>query len=225
MNFALETFWNTSWRLIASTPGWVSLSWWASDPAPTIEETIERLERVRQQVCDREKALRERMESHRDRALVFAEKKQVREARMEIRLRLLYDNQVLAVQKTLTAIESHLVAIQSASLNREVFLALHDSSRALGKGSIQDDDMVDDVLDKLDEQHDRSREIMNIISTQPLDASSLTDDDVDAELKTLMARKCDATTVATSEEIINDMPCVPQDAIHPERVLLEEEEE
>ena len=143
---------------------------------------------------------------------------------MEIRLRLLYDNQVLAVQKTFTAIESHLVAIQSASLNREVFLALHDSSRALGKGSIQDDDMVDDVLDKLDEQHDRSREIMNIISTQPLDASSLTDDDVDAELKTLMATKCDATSVATSEEIINDMPCVPQDAIHPERVLLEEEE-
>ena len=206
MNFALETLWNTSWRILSVTPHWISLSWWASHPAPTIDETILRLERVREQVCNREKALRERMESHRDRALTYAEKKQVREARMEIRLRLLYDNQVLAVQKILTAIESHLVAIQSASLNREVFLALHDSSRALGNGGIQDDDMVDDVLEKLDEQHDRSREIMNIISTQPLDATSLTDDDVDAELKMLMDTNREVENGTT--DIISTMPCI-----------------
>ena len=128
---------------------------------------------------------------------------------MEIRLRLLYDNQVLAVQKILTAIESHLVAIQSASLNREVFLALHDSSRALGNGGIQDDDMVDDVLEKLDEQHDRSREIMNIISTQPLDATSLTDDDVDAELKMLMDTNREVENGTT--DIISTMPCIPDE--------------
>lgn len=188
-----------SWTFISSTaPKWIQ-SWYTS--APTIEETIARLEHVRQQVSDREEALRKKMEMHKENAMHFARQKQVREARVQIRLRLLYDRQVMAVQKILTAIESHLIAIQSALLNREVFLALHDSSRALGKGSLQDD-AVDDVLDRLDEQHGSTEEIMDMISTQPLDASTLTDDDVERELRMMMAGNDNTTN--------NNIPCLPE---------------
>lgn len=187
------------------TKDWVT-SWF--DTPPTMEETIRRLESVREQVFQRESTLRETMEKHRRLASDYARQKQVREAKMQIRLRLLYDNQVMAVQKTLTAIESHLVAIQSANLNREVFLALHDSSRALGKGSLQDEDAVDDVLERLDEQHLQSQNIMDIINTSPMDANTLTDDDVEKELQALMQDD-------TENPLTTILPSVPQTVVMP----------
>ena len=189
------------------TRDWVT-SWF--DTPPTMEETIQRLESVREQVFQRESTLRETMEKHRRLASDYARRKQVREAKMQIRLRLLYDNQVMAVQKTLTAIESHLVAIQSANLNREVFLALHDSSRALGKGSLQDEDAVDDVLERLDEQHLQSQNIMDIINTSPLDANTLTDDDVEKELQALMQDDTENPPPLTPI-----LPTVPQTTVMP----------
>ena len=162
---------------------WVK-SWFAS-PSLTMEETIAQLECVREKVYQREKNLRERMEEHRSLAIEYAKKKQTREAKMQIRLRLLYDNQLVNVQKTLTAIESHVIAVQSASLNRDVFLALNDSSRALGD-NIQDEDFVDDVLETLDEQTNNAQHIMELINSKPLDISALEDHDIEDELKSLM---------------------------------------
>lgn len=169
---------------------------------PSMEETIGRLENVRKQVCTREEILRKKMEHHRELAKKYATERQVREARMQIRLRLLYDSQVSSVQKTLTAIESHLIHLQSASLNREVFLALHDSSRALNGGGIQDEEMVDVVLEKLEDQHEQTQQIMDLINTVPLDVNSLAEDDIENELKYLM----DGDSGGTNAEI----PTLPQ---------------
>ena len=104
---------------------------------------------------------------------------------MQIRLRLLYDEQIRRTQRTLTAIESHLLAIQQALLNREVVVALHEGSRALGHRN-QDEDMVDDVLEQLDEQHDQTRNIMSIIQENPPDVSELDDDAIENELQGMM---------------------------------------
>ena len=104
---------------------------------------------------------------------------------MQIRLRLLYDGQIRNTQRTLLAIESHLTAISSAVMNREVFLALHEGSCALGRRG-HDEDVVDDVLDQLDEQHDQTRAIMDIIAENPPDAGALNDDDIETELRALM---------------------------------------
>ena len=199
----------TSWNFLSDTaPRWFQ-SWYTT--TPTIEDTIVRLEHVRQQVSDREESLRQKLKAHHQNALQFAKQKQVREARVQIRLRLLYDRQVLSVQKILTAIESHLVAIQSALLNREVFLALHDSSKALGKGSIKDDAFAD-VLDRLDEQHSATQEIMDIISTQPLDCNALSDDDIDQELKNMMS----------SPHTPDEPPTLPDLPVPPTNSLLEQ---
>ncbi len=156
-----------------------------TEPPPPMEETVARLERVRETVAGRERCLWERMENHRKRAADYAAEGKVREARMQIRLRMLYDGQILNTQRTLTAIESHLVAIQSAVLNREVFTALHEGSRALGHRG-HDEDAVDEVLDALDEQHDQTRAIMDIIQENPPDAASVDADAIETELAQLM---------------------------------------
>lgn len=155
------------------------------EPPPPMEDTVAKLERVRETVVERERRLWEKMEHHRDRAAEHAGRGNLREAKMQIRLRMLYDGQIQNTQRTLTAIESHLVAIQSAVLNREVFLALHEGSRALGHRG-HDEDAVDDVLAELDEQHDQTRAIMDIIQENPPDAASLDEDAIESELALLM---------------------------------------
>lgn len=157
-------------------------------PPPTMEDTIQRLERVRESVNSREEALWQKMETHRKRAQEYAKQKKMREARMQIRLRLLYDEQIRRTQRTITAIESHLLAIQQALLNREVVVALHEGSRALGHRN-EDEDMVDDVLEQLDEQHDQTRNIMSIIQENPPDVSDLDDDAIENELQGMMAEE------------------------------------
>lgn len=159
-----------------------------SVPPPSMHETVESLSSVRQAVAKREEELQAKMVEHRAKAKEYAENNQIREARLQIRLRLLYDSQVQNVQRTLTAIESHLCALQSAELNRSVLVALHDSSRALGHRGY-DDGQVDDMLEKLDEQHAQTRDILDMINTPTLDAASLDDADIDAELQALVPAK------------------------------------
>ena len=177
-------------------------------PPPSMTETVEGLSAVRKAVTDRERELQEKMVEHRHKAKEYAESGQIREARLQIRLRMLYDSQVQNVQRTLTAIESHLCALQSAELNRSVLVALHDSSRALGRRGY-DDDAVDDMLEKLDEQHTQTRDILDMINTPSLDAASLDDSDIDAELQSLLP----ASSKQPAESI--SFPEVPQTPLLP----------
>ena len=156
--------------------------WGPGTPTPTIEDTIQRLERAREQVNRREEALWDKMETHRTRAQEYAKQNKMREARNSIRLRLLYDEQIRRTQRTLTAVESHLLAIQQALLNRQVVVALHEGSRALGHRH-ENEDMVDDMLEQLDEQHDQTRNIMSIIQEHPPDVSELDDGAIENELQ------------------------------------------
>ena len=192
--------------------------WFGSpgSPPPTMEDTIQRLERVRENVNSREEAMWQKMETHRKRAQDYAKQKKMREARMQIRLRLLYDEQIRRTQRTTTAIESHLLAIQQALLNREVVVALHEGSRALGHRN-EDEDMVDDVLEQLDEQHDQTRNIMSIIQENPPDVSDLDDDTIENELQGMM-----------ESEILQEMtmlPEAPTGGLTPIQEAGEEEEE
>lgn len=180
----------------------------AEEPPPPMEDTVAKLESVRETVANREARLWEKMEHHRERATNYAAGGKVREARMQIRLRQMYDGQIQNTQRTLTAIESHLVAIQSAVLNREVFLALHEGSRALGHRG-HDEDAVDEVLETLDEQHDRTRAIMDIIQENPPDASSLDDEAIESELAQLMVPP------STGDTEILALPAAPTTALPP----------
>ena len=128
---------------------------------------------------------------------------------------MLYDNQVMVVQQILTAIAGHLIAIQAASLNREVYLALHDSSRALGSS---DEDKVETILDKLDEQHGDTRNIMDMISMKPLDVSSIDEGDIDEELQKMLH---DTSSTTSTNEML--LPVAPTHSICKTNDLLKHE--
>lgn len=165
----------------------------SSSPPPTMKETLDGLSAVREEVCQREEQLQRKMSEHRSRAQEFADKGQLREARLQITLRLLYDSQIKNIQKTMTAIESHLCALQNAELNRSVLVALHHSSRALGRRGY-DEDAVDTMLERLDEQHEQTRDILDSInSAQNLDAASLDEAEIDAELQSMLPRQHSTT--------------------------------
>jgi len=198
---------------------WAYAAFVTEVPQPTMEETIARLQRVRTQVNDREKDLWDKMEHHREQASVYAQKKQIREARMHIRLRLLYDGQILNTQKTTTAIESHLIAIQNAVMNREVFQALGEGSRALGIRG-HDEDAVDEVIDRLDEQHDQTRVVMELLTENPPDAAAVGDGDIESELKRLMAGAEHHDPGQPQQQDLPVFPTVPRNLIGQETGLL-----
>ena len=180
----LNFWWDTNYHMY-TWKRWVVDLATASfrEEIPSIEDTITNLENVREEVVKREAQLQQQMEKHKENAKTFAKDKRLREAKVQIKLRMLYDNQIVNTQRILTAIESHLVAIQSASLNKQVFLVLHNSSKALGMGT--DEDQAEDVLDKLDEQHSQTKNIIDLLSTQE-SSFDLDDDAVEQELKQLM---------------------------------------
>ena len=194
-----------------------------SEPPPSMEETVSRLERVRDSMLSREEALWEKMESHRKKAGEFAKDRKLREAKMQIRLRMLYDSQIARNQQTLTVIESHLLAIQSAVMNKEVFLALNQGSKALGNRSSVDH--VDEVMEALDEQHDTTREMMDIIQhTQTgADASMLDDDAIENELAELMGTSSSTKTFGGDSASIV-LPLPPSGPIRCSRTAEKEDE-
>ena len=190
---------------VGSTIAWFRIP---STPPPTMEDTLRALQSVRQAVADREQELQGKMVEHRNSAQEYADRGQMREARLQIRLRLLYDSQVQNVQRTLTAIESHLCAVQSAELNRSVVMALHDSSRALGRRGY-DDDAVDSMLEKLDEQHEQTRDILDMINSPTLDAASLDEADIDAELQSMVGTKPPTFPQKPAQPTSIKLPIVP----------------
>jgi hypothetical protein len=70
-------------------------------------------------------------------------------------------------------------------MNREVFQALGEGSRALGIRG-HDEDAVDEVIDRLDEQHDQTRVVMELLTDNPPDAAALDEGDIESELNRLM---------------------------------------
>jgi len=192
----MEGFQTVTINVAYTIAGWVSRLW-AAAPAPplTMEETVTRLEAVQRDVSRRETELRDKIEEHRTKAGEYAAMPgRRREAKVQIRLKMLYDAQLQNTHRTLTAIASHLLAIEAAVLNRQVLSALHDGSRALGHRGT-DEDAVEDLLDSLDEQHSTTASIMEIIQERPPDAAALDDDAVEQELVAMIAGR-------PSEEVV-----------------------
>lgn len=208
----LNLWWDTNYHMYTWRRWIVDLASASfREEIPSIEDTIANLQNVREEVVKRESQLQQQMEKHKENAKMFAQDKRLREAKVQIKLRMLYDNQIVNTQRILTAIESHLVAIQSASLNKQVFLVLHNSSKALGMGT--DEDQAEDVLDKLDEQHSQTKNIIDLLSTQE-SSFDLDDDAVEQELKQLMEPEVSHDEHDDGHPV-DHLPTVPTSRISP----------
>ena len=146
------------WQGLASA---VRAGWhWLRPPPVSLEHGLQQLHRVRQQIRSQESSLRMTLEEHRKNARQFAQANQPREAKLAIRLQLMHDGRIAALQKTLVAIETHIMTLESACLNTAVVAALQQGSSALG---IEHEDKVDEVLQRLEEQSETTEHIMDTI--------------------------------------------------------------
>lgn len=198
-------------KLLAATTTYLvgGLTSWIRQRVPTIEDTVQNLETIKGLVSSRENELRSKTQEHLSNAEIYAKDGKMHDARVQIRLKMLYENQLRHTQRTLTAISSHLVSLQSAELNRSVYLALNDSSRALGyRGHTEDS--VDQVLERLDDAHAQTEEIMQLITTSPND-HVFDESDIDAELERLVPAKHHTETQHIEKTTAIQLPICPSD--------------
>ena len=197
------------WNVITST---VSKLWASRLPPPlTMEETVQRLEVVQTNVSRREEELRKKIEEHHTRAREYAQMSgRKREAVVQIRLKMLYETQLVNTHRTQTAIASHLLAIEQAVLNRQVLSALHDGSRALGHNN-DTEDSVENLLDDLQDQHASTASILEIIQERPPDAAMLDEDDIEREFRALSSGGIGREETATAPRSVSPLvlPHVP----------------
>jgi hypothetical protein len=184
----------------ASEPWWsgvasaVVAGWRWLRPLPiSLHDGLAKLHAVREQIRHQESSMRMTLDEHRTHAEQFAAAHQPREAKLAIRLQLMYDNRITALQKTLVAIEIHVMTLESACLNTAVVDALQHGSVALGT---EHEDRADELLQRLEEQSETTDSIMATIGMP----DSVEDAKVEAELARLCAaqpaRLCAALPVA-----------------------------
>jgi hypothetical protein len=167
------------WTLGAAIPQGLRAGWhWLRPPPISLREGLAKLYSVRDQIRNQESALRMTLEEHRKKATQYAAANQPREAKLAIRLQLMHDNRISALQKTLVAIETHVMTLESACLNTAVVEALQHGSVALGT---EHEDRVDEVLQRLEEQSETTEHIMATIGMP----DSVEDAKVEAELERL----------------------------------------
>ena len=167
------------WHGLAGLAAAVRAGWRWLRPAPiSLHDGLAKLRAVREQIRMQESTLRMTLVEHQRHAQQYAAANQPREAKLAIRLQLMHDSRIAALQKTLVAIETHIMTLESACLNTAVVEALQHGSVALGT---EHEDRVDEVLQRLEEQSETTESIMATIGVP----DSVEDAKVEAELARL----------------------------------------
>jgi len=152
--------------------------------SPTNEELVQKglanLYAVRGEVAKRENTLRESVKKYLEKATKFTKLNMKREAKIMIKLHMLYDIQVNHCQTTLTAIESHIISLESMSLNKKVCNALKESNYVNGFETI-DEDILETAVEKLDDRNISTNEFLKTIGESP--SVDIDDGSIDNMLK------------------------------------------
>lgn len=131
-----------------------------------IRTSIEELRKVRDLVHDRETELGRRVGEHEQRAKhLCVDLRDTESARVELRLWRIYRQQRTHVRKLRTTLESHVVSLENAVINHQVYGALRSSLRAVD-GHGMDEDKVDDVVEDIAEAHQKTYDIMQQLNCQ-----------------------------------------------------------
>ena len=121
---------------------------------------------VREEVTQREQKMRESVQTYLTKAKEFMKNNMKREARVMVRLHMLYDMQVNHCQSTMTAIESHIISLESLSLNKKVCSALKSSNYVNGFETI-DENILEDAVEKLDDRNLSTSEFLKALGDVP----------------------------------------------------------
>ena len=99
-----------------------------------------------------------------------------------VRLHMLYDMQVNHCQSTMTAIESHIISLESLSLNKKVCSALKSSNYVNGFETI-DENILEDAVEKLDDRNLSTSEFLKALGDVP--SLDIDDSMIDDKLSSL----------------------------------------
>ena len=168
---------------------------------------------VREEVTQREQKMRESVETYLTKAKEFMKNNMKREARVMVRLHMLYDMQVNHCQSTMTAIESHIISLESLSLNKKVCSALKSSNYVNGFETI-DENILEDAVEKLDDRNLSTSEFLKALGDVP--SLDIDDTMIDDKLSSL-AQDIESVPVnETIESRVNtpiisllDLPAAP----------------
>nr|QFG75062.1 MAG: hypothetical protein [Megaviridae environmental sample] len=148
-----------------------------------LENGLLQLKNARDAVNLREAQLRESVKEYSTRAMLFKKKNLIREAKVMVKLYMLYDLQVKHCQDTISAIESHIISLETAAINKQVCAALKDSSMIEGVDII-DEDILDNAVDKLSDRNETTGEFIRALGNTP-GLIDLTDEEIEAEMTKL----------------------------------------
>ena len=137
---------------------------------------------VREEVTQREQKMRESVQTYLTKAKEFMKNNMKREARVMVRLHMLYDMQVNHCQSTMTAIESHIISLESLSLNKKVCSALKSSNYVNGFETI-DENILEDAVEKLDDRNLSTSEFLKALGDVP--SLDIDDSMIDDKLSSL----------------------------------------
>ena len=150
---------------------------------------------VREEVTQREQKMRESVETYLTKAKEFMKNNMKREARVMVRLHMLYDMQVNHCQSTMTAIESHIISLESLSLNKKVCSAVKSSNYVNGFETI-DENILEDAVEKLDDRNLSTSEFLKALGDVP--SLDIDDTMIDDKLSSLAQ---DIESVSVNETI------------------------
>jgi hypothetical protein len=148
-----------------------------------LENGLLQLKNVRDAVNLREAQLRESAKEYCTRAMLFKKNNLIREAKVMVKIYMLYDLQVKHCQDTISAIESHIISLETAAINKQVCAALKDSSMIEGVDII-DEDILDNAVDKLSDRNETTGEFIRALGNTP-GLVDLTDEEIEAEMTKL----------------------------------------
>jgi len=183
---------------------------------PSEEELVQKglahLYHVRNTVTLREKHLREQVQHYTSKALGFSTDNMNREAKVMIKLYMLYDAQVNYCQTTMTAIESHIISLESISLNKQVCWALKESNFINGFEAIEEE-IIETAVEKLDDRNQSAGEFLRTLEELP--SITIDDSDIERELNKLKTDIHDQNIVSNtiSDKLIMQLPIAPTNPV------------
>jgi len=116
----------------------------------------------------------------------------------------------------MTAIESHIISLESISLNKQVCWALKESNYINGFETIEDD-IIETAVEKLDDRNQSAGEFIRTLGDIP----SITIDESDIESELNKLKSVDPSTNIIPD-IIMQLPIAPSESliriIEPQRI-------
>lgn len=171
--------------------------------AHTIDGCLEDLAEIRSRISDKLAALQMKHDAHQASARDHAGAGRLAAARSDICLRQLYEQQLRSTRRTLTAVASHMLALDAARLNRDVVRVLRDGSDCVARAPVG---FAYDVMDRLEDQHDETESLVDLMTERPL---AVADADVDEELAQLLTPPAPPCDDPGGECVVGGLPAVP----------------